>query len=98
MTVTATRLKHYALIYGDLDDATDDQIIQDVLTYVRTTVELYQTGAPQTIKDLVILRFGSYILQRDGTILWNARRSNLFSLSGARGMLKPYANRRGVLI
>ena len=95
--VTVAKLKAYAVIYN-VDCPEDDLIIQDVLTFVLTTVDLYQKGAPETISDLAILRFGAYILQRDQSVLWNARRSNVFSLSGARGMLKPYAHRRAVAI
>ena len=96
MAVTASRLRDYAVIYNP-NSTDDEQTIQDVLFFVSTTVDLYQTGAPETIKDLAILRLGSWILQTDNK--GNpVGRSNAFSLSGARGMLKPYAHRRGVLI
>ena len=98
--LSVKRLADYAVIFcGDIGEGSDDDtIIRGVLEYAETTVNCYQTGAPGEVRIMAVLRLASYILQRDQTLLRTGGRSNVFSLSGARGMLKPYANRRAVVI
>lgn len=99
--VTANQLAEYS----DFDGYTRGQPFEptkelnSVLDWAETMIDAYQTGAPVVVRDLAVLRLGAYVLAKDfPAYLDRGSRSNVLALSGVRGMLKPYAHRRAVVI
>ena len=92
MALTDLQLAHELRAIVDDDDLEEPLagIIQRLNAGVTDVVETYASAAPQSVKDLAVVRAAGWLFDSSP----GRNFGNCLDLSGARGLLAPYRVRR----